>query len=63
MKKIMPQSVSVGIIGTSGDAFTVVGSEAVSLPVFTSPPPDTVATLVIPDDALFATFTVTVMAG
>jgi hypothetical protein len=41
----------------------VVASLEVSLPVFVSPPPDTVATLVTDDGALLATFTVSVIAG
>ena len=41
----------------------VVTSLAVSFAVFVSPPPDTVAVLVIEAGALFATFTVKVIAG
>ena len=41
----------------------VVGSFAVSLLVFVSPPPDTVAVLVTLAGALDATFTVSVIAG
>ncbi len=42
---------------------TVVGSVAVSLAVFNSPPPETVAELVTEAGALLATFTVSVMTG
>ena len=41
----------------------VVGSLAVSFVVFVSPPPETVAVLVTIAAALFATFTVSVIAG
>src|SRR5690349_8790550 len=41
----------------------MVGSRAVSLRVFVSPPPDTVATLVTDVGAFAATFTVSVIAG
>ena len=46
---------------TAWDA--VVGSLAELLPVFVSPPPDTVAVLVTLAPALAATFTVSVIAG
>jgi len=41
----------------------VVGSVAVLLEVFPSPPPDTVAVLVTPPTALLPTFTVSVIDG
>jgi hypothetical protein len=41
----------------------VVRSEAVLFEVFTSPPPDTVTTLVTEDGAAVATFTLRVIAG
>ena len=41
----------------------VVGSEAESLLVLVSPPPETLAVLVTLAGALAATFTVSVMAG
>ena len=40
-----------------------MGSVAVSFPVLLSPPPETVAELVTLEGALFATFTVKVIAG
>src|SRR5688572_28097879 len=46
---------------TSGD--TTVRSLAVLLPVFRSPPPDTIATLVTEAGAFAATLTVSVIAG
>ena len=55
----MKVPVCVFVIVRSGlpDALIVVGSDAESLDVFVSPPPDTVAVLVTDDGALFATLT------
>jgi hypothetical protein len=47
----------------SGTPLTVVGSEAESLLVFVSPPPDTVTVLVTLAGALLATLTASVIAG
>ena len=57
--------VCVFVIVRSGKegATVVVGSLAVSLAVFVSPPPDTVAVFVTLAGAFDATFTVSVMAG
>jgi hypothetical protein len=50
------------VIVRSGGVLMVVVSLAVSLPVFVSPPPDTVALLVTEAGAFDATFTVRVIA-
>jgi hypothetical protein len=47
----------------SGTPLMVVGSEAESLLVFVSPPPDTVTVLVTLAGALLATLTASVIAG
>ena len=57
-----PLAVMVMVVGAAA-ARIVVGSLAVLLAELTSPPPETVATLVTLVGALARTFTVTVMGG
>jgi hypothetical protein len=59
----LPTWVFVIVRSGTPAATIVVGSSAVSLPVFVSPPPDTLAVLVTLDGAFANTFTVSVSAG